>query len=86
MISVFVVGSLLILVGNGIVVRGLLHIADSIFLHADGLVDEGIKQPTIPPATGSPKSLIGWDSIGLAGKILLPADQRRNKSVSFGVA
>jgi uncharacterized membrane protein len=67
-VSVLLVGFTLFLVGNGLVVRGLLYVADSIFLKADELVEEGIEQPTSDLATGSANSLIDWDTIGRQGK------------------
>jgi len=45
-----------------------LSVADSVFLEIDGLVDEGIEQPTDARASGSSESLIAWDSIGRKGK------------------
>jgi len=63
-----VVGVLLLSVGEGVVARGLLAAADRVFLYADGLVDEGVAQPTRPFASGSQESLIRWDSIGRWGK------------------
>lgn len=68
LISAVVVGSMLLIVGKGIVARGLLSLADRAFLYADKLIDEGIAQPTSDLASGSPNSLIEWDSIGRRGK------------------
>lgn len=67
-VSALLVGFTLFLIGNGIVVRGLLSAADSFFLKADELVDEGIEQPTSDLATGNQHSLIDWDTIGRKGK------------------
>jgi uncharacterized membrane protein len=67
-LSSLLVGFLLFLIGNGIVVRGLLSAADSFFLKTDELVEEGIEQPTNDLATGSPNSLIDWKTIGRQGK------------------
>ena len=67
-LSTLLVGFLLFLAANGIVVRGLLGTADSFFLKTDAFVDEGIEQPTNEFASGSPNSLIPWDTIGRQGK------------------
>ncbi len=68
MASILLVGTVLLLAGKGIVARGLLDAADSFFLRADELIDDGVEQPTLRLATGSEKSLIQWDSIGRRGK------------------
>lgn len=68
LISGFVVGMLLLFVGEGIVARGLLAVADRVFLYTDDLIDEGVAKPASPLASGSQESLIQWDSIGRWGK------------------
>ena len=67
-ISTFVVAGLFLFVVNGVLAKKLLHAADSFFAQLDELIDEGIEQPTISTASGSPESLIEWDSIGRRGK------------------
>jgi len=67
-ISAFVVAGLFLFVVNGVLAKKLLHAADSFFAELDELIDEGIQQPTISTAAGSPDSLIEWDSIGRRGK------------------
>jgi uncharacterized membrane protein len=65
----FVIVSLILLFFvNGVLVRGLLSAADTIFLQADAMIDEGVDQPTDSLASGSNESLIDWDSIGRRGK------------------
>ncbi len=67
-ISVVVVGLLLLYVGNGVVARGLLSTADDFFLKTDGLIDDGVEQPTSGLASGNSNSLIEWETIGRRGK------------------
>jgi len=67
-ISTIVVGLLLLLVGNGVISRGLLSAADKFFLNTDGLIDDGVEQPTSGLASGSPESFIEWELIGRRGK------------------
>ena len=67
-LSTIVVGSIVILVVNGIFARHALTAADAVFLQLDGMIDEGIEQPTDAMASGSAESLIPWDSIGRRGK------------------
>lgn len=66
--STTVIFFIALFMGNGVVSRGLLSAADSFFLNADRLIDDGIAQPTEPLACGSAESLVDWDSIGRQGK------------------
>jgi uncharacterized membrane protein len=76
LISGVVVGMLFLVVGEGVIARGLLAAADRVFLYADGLIDEGVAEPTSPLASGSQASLIEWDSIGRYGKEFLVSGPR----------
>lgn len=67
-LSVIVVGSLLVFIANGVFAKAALRAADAAFLRLDGLIDEGVEQPTEALATGSEQSLIVWNSIGRQGK------------------
>ena len=67
-LSALIVVLLLVTIANRIVARQALYAADAVFLKIDGMVDEGIEQPTEELASGSAKSLIPWDSIGRQGK------------------
>jgi len=68
LMSAALIGLLILFVGEGIVTRGMLRVADRIFLHADQVIDEGIDQPTNRLQTGSEESVVPWDSIGRRGK------------------
>ena len=67
-LSAMVVGLVLLMITNRIIAKQALNVADAIFLEIDGMVDEGIEQPTDARASGSAESLIAWDSIGRQGK------------------
>ena len=66
--STIVVLTLIVLIANGVIARGLLSAADQFFSAADELIDEGIERPTRDNATGSAESLVEWESIGRQGK------------------
>ena len=57
-----------LMIGNGVVARGLLQSADRFFLRADQYIDDGIDQPSETLACGSTDSLVDWESIGRQGK------------------
>ena len=67
-LGVIIVGWALLFLVNGVLARRLLDTADAFFLQLDGLIDEGVEQPSIAIASGSDDSLIEWDSIGRRGK------------------
>jgi uncharacterized membrane protein len=67
-LSTVVVGTLLVLMVNGVLARAALRAADAAFLEIDRVVDEGVAQPASGLASGSAESLIPWDSIGRRGK------------------
>jgi uncharacterized membrane protein len=69
----YVATTLVVLVGlflivNDVIVRLALNAADAAFLQLDEAVDESVAQPTETTASGSPESLIDWDSVGRMGK------------------
>ncbi len=70
-LSVIVVGTLVVFLANGVLAKAALRIADAASLRMDGLIDEGVEQPTEPLATGSKQSLISWNSIGRQGKAFI---------------
>lgn len=67
-LSVILVGTLVLFLANGVILKAALRAADAAFLKMDALIDEGVEQPTEVLATGSTQSLIKWDSIGRRGK------------------
>lgn len=66
--GVLIIGTLLLTFINGVVVRQALYLADQAFADLDALVEYGVEQPADPLASGSPASLIDWDTIGRRGK------------------
>lgn len=62
---------LVLLVANQVFARIAINLADRVFLQIDKIVDEGVEQPKNPLVSGSPESLVDWDSIGLQGKRFL---------------
>jgi len=70
-VSIFVVGSLAMLLVNDVFTKSLLTAADSFFLNLDRIVDDGVEQPTEAMVTGSSESLIAWEGIGRLGKTFI---------------
>ncbi|MGI9263276.1 MAG: alpha/beta hydrolase [Gammaproteobacteria bacterium] len=67
-LSTLIVGIVLVSLIDGVLIRMAVRLADEFFEELDELVDEGIKQPKNPLASGSGESLIDWSTIGRRGK------------------
>lgn len=83
-LSAVVVGTLLILIVNGLFARVALNAADALFLQIDSVADEGIEQPSDALASGSAESLISWDSIGRQGKDFIVTGPTEAEIRQFG--
>ena len=64
---------LAVLVLDGVLLRGLLRVADLSFKTADALIEPDVAAPTDPMGTGSSASLIRWDEIGRTGRNYISA-------------
>ncbi len=67
-LSTMFVGLVLFLLVNDVVARFALHVADSVFANMEEIVPDGVEQPQSSLASGSPDSLIPWETIGRQGK------------------
>ena len=63
-----VICALLVLLANGLLSRAALGTANSIFGAADSGTAAGVNQPTTPMRSGSPDSLIPWNTLGRQGR------------------
>ena len=84
----YVATTLVVLVGvflivNDVIVRLALNAADAVFLQLDEAVDESVAQPTDAMASGSPESLIDWDTIGRMGKEFVVAGPSQQQIGEF---
>ena len=53
---------------NGLLVRSVLHMADSSFRKLDQLVEPDTAEPSDPMKSGSSASLVRWDELGRMGR------------------
>jgi uncharacterized membrane protein len=67
-LAVVAVGTLLVFLLNGVLFQGLVGAANSAFSVKDGGTEEGTVRPTAPERSGSPASLVNWDSLGSQGR------------------
>ena len=67
-LAVVVVTLVVIGVLNGVIFRAFVSVSNAIFSVKDGTTTEGTVQPTAAERSGSPDSLISWDSLGRKGR------------------
>ena len=69
----YVVGATIVVllfwsIGNGVIFRYALRVADSSFERLDALMPPETQQPTDPNKTGSAASLVSWQDLGRMGR------------------
>ena len=67
-LAVVVVTLVVIGVLNGVIFRTFVAVSNAIFSVKDGTTTEGTVQPTASERSGSPSSLIGWNTLGRQGR------------------
>lgn len=60
-----------ILVLDGVVSNAVVSVANSAFSVRDTTTPEGVTQPTSADRSGSPSSLVPWDTLGLQGRVFV---------------
>jgi uncharacterized membrane protein len=66
--TVLVVCVVLLLLATGVLSRAAIGAANSVFGGVDGGTAAGVTQPTSPDRSGSPDSLVPWDTLGRQGR------------------
>jgi uncharacterized membrane protein len=68
--TIAVAAVVLLVVGvlTGVVFRGFIAVSNAAFSVKDTTTDAGAVQPTAPERSGSPASLIAWDTLGRQGR------------------
>ncbi|MBW8765468.1 MAG: alpha/beta-hydrolase family protein, partial [Geodermatophilales bacterium] len=67
-LAVVVATILVLFLLNGVLFQGLVDAANSSFSVTDSGTEAGAVRPTAPERSGSPDSLVPWDSLGLQGR------------------
>jgi uncharacterized membrane protein len=67
-IGTTIVVALLVMLFNGVLVRGFFAGANAVFEPRDTGTVAGLSQPLLPEKSGSPASLAPWDSLGYQGR------------------
>jgi uncharacterized membrane protein len=77
--------TVLILVGliNGVILGGVMDIVNQAFSVKNGTTDSGVTKPTTPELSGSPDSIIPWDTLGRQGRKFVSNGQKVQKISKF---
>jgi uncharacterized membrane protein len=67
-IGTAIVVAVLIMLINGVLIRGFFAGASAVFQPRDSATPAGVSQPLLPEKSGSPASLAPWDSLGYQGR------------------
>jgi uncharacterized membrane protein len=67
-IGTAIVVALLVMLFNGVLVRGFFAGANAVFQPQDSATPVGVSQPLLGEKSGSPTSLAPWDSLGYQGR------------------
>lgn len=67
-VSVLVVSLLLYWVVSGILLRTFVDVSNNFYANKNQTTPAGVVQPTSPYRSGSPESLVKWDTIGYQGQ------------------
>jgi uncharacterized membrane protein len=67
-IGTAIVVALLVMLINGVLVRGFFAGANALFQPRDSATPAGLSQPLLAEKSGSPASLAPWDSLGYQGR------------------
>ncbi|ATN32610.1 hypothetical protein ACO34A_02170 [Rhizobium sp. ACO-34A] len=70
-------------VGEGLLLRGALRLADSSFRQMDALLEDEIAAPSNPSKTGSSASLLDWHGLGRQGRHFIASGPGRAEIETF---
>ncbi|WP_373503531.1 alpha/beta hydrolase [Aestuariivirga sp.] len=56
------------MIGNGVLVNGAFRVLDGMYRRVDALIPPDFNAPADPFKTGSPASLVSWESLGAQGR------------------
>ncbi len=68
LIGVLLVATVVVLLVNDVVIKNFLNTIDQVYALSDAATEPDVKQPSDANATGSPASLLDWDTLGRTGE------------------
>lgn len=82
-LAVLIVAAFLVTLSNGLIWRGLVSVANSSSGSLNGTTNHGTFRPVAPERSGSPASLISWDSLGRQGRDFVGLGPDRAELTAF---
>jgi uncharacterized membrane protein len=67
-LSGLIVAVVVVLLFNGVIWAGALHLLNNVYASANEKIDPGLAPPTSPDRSGSPESGSSWESLGAEGR------------------
>jgi uncharacterized membrane protein len=58
-------------IADGVIITLIVRVADGISQQVDAMIEPDTERPNDPMKTGSPKSLIAWEDLGLQGRAFI---------------
>ncbi|MGD9021203.1 MAG: alpha/beta-hydrolase N-terminal domain-containing protein, partial [Lysobacterales bacterium] len=68
LLGVLLVAAAVVLLVNDVFVKKFIDVMDEVYALSDAVTEPEVKQPSDPLATGSPASLVDWDTLGRTGE------------------
>ncbi|MCW4354913.1 alpha/beta-hydrolase family protein [Hoyosella sp. YIM 151337] len=75
-VGIIVVAAMVITLVDGVLVRGFVTFANSAFAVQNETMDPRVIQPAEPERSGSPESLVPWDTLGREGRRMVAGGLR----------
>jgi len=74
---------LVVWIVNGFILKSFIAVANDIYSASNDKTSDGISQPKNPERSGSPKSLVSWDSLGSRGRDFVARGPSQQKLEEF---
>jgi uncharacterized membrane protein len=56
---------------NGVIIKGLFDAANESYSYSNSIIDPTLQQPQMKETSGSPESLVSWESLGRNGRMFV---------------
>jgi uncharacterized membrane protein len=83
LIGMLLIASVVMLLVNDIFIKNFLRSIDEVYALSDAATEPGVEQPSEAIATGSPASLLDWDTLGRTGENFVTTGPRKDDLDQF---
>jgi uncharacterized membrane protein len=78
LIGMLLIASVVMLLVNDVFIKNFLNSIDDVYALSDAATEPGVQQPSEASATGSPASLLDWDTLGRTGENFVTTGPRKD--------